>query len=57
MRETKIIMGKKIKIVKKIINRYTNRERNNAIRALEEIENNKLKISEGIVKKIKELIG
>ena len=53
----KILCGKKEEELKNLINRYTNRERNNAIRALEEIENNKLKISEGIVKKIKELIG
>ena len=53
----KIICNKKEEELKNLINRYTNRERNAAIKALEEIENNKLKISDDIIKKLKELIG
>ena len=53
----KIICGKKEEELKNLINRYTNRDRNNAIKALEEVENSKLNISEDIIKKIKELIG
>ena len=53
----KIICSKKEEELKNIINRYSNRERNLAIKALEEVESNKLKISEDITKKLKELIG
>ena len=53
----KIICNKKEEELKNLINRYTNRERNNAIKAIEEVENNKLNISKDIIKKIKELIG
>ena len=53
----KIICSKKEEELKNLINRYTNRERNTAIKAIEEVESNKLNISKDIIKKIKELIG
>ena len=53
----KIICGKKEEELKNLINRYANKDRNAAIKAIEEVENNKLKISEDVIKKLKELIG
>ena len=42
---------------KRLINKYTNKDRNNAIKLIEEIENLELKVSENSIKKLKELIG
>ena len=53
----KIICGKKEEELKNLINRYANKDRNAAIKAIEEVENNKLKISEDVIKKLKELVG
>ena len=53
----KIICNKKEEELNNLIKKFTNKDRNNAIKALEEVENNKLKISEETIKKIKELIS
>ena len=53
----KILCNKKEEELNNLIKKYTNRDRNNAIKILEEVENNKLKISQEVIKKIKELIG
>ena len=53
----KILCTKKEEELNNLINRYTARDRNAAIKAIEEVENNKLNISEGVMKKLKELIG
>ena len=53
----KIICNKKEEELNNLIKKFTNRDRNNVIKALEEVENNKLKISEDTIKKLKELIS
>ena len=53
----KIICGKKEEELNHLINKFTARDRNNVIKAIEDVENNKLNISEGIMKKLKELIA
>ena len=53
----KILCTKKEEELNNLINRYSARDRNAAIKAIEEVENNKLNISEGVMKKLKELIG
>ena len=53
----KILCNYKEEEVNKLINKYTNRDRNNAIKLIEEIEQNKLNVNPNIIKKLKELIG
>jgi len=53
----KIICNKKEEELNNLIKKFTNRDRNNVIKALEEVENSKLKISEDTIKKLKELIS
>ena len=53
----KILCNYKEEEIKKLINKYTNKDRNNAIKLIEEIENLELKVSENSIKKLKELIG
>ena len=53
----KIICNKKEEELNNLIKKFTNRDKNNVIKALEEVENNKLKISEDTIKKLKELIS
>jgi hypothetical protein len=53
----KILCNYKEEEIKKLINKFTNRDKNNAIKILEEVENNNLKINEDVIKKLKELIG
>ena len=53
----KILCNYKEDELKKLIDKYTNKDRNNAIKLIEELENIKLKISENLIKKIKELVG
>jgi len=53
----KIICNKKEQELNNLIKKFTNRDKNNVIKALEEVENNKLKISEDTIKKLKELIS
>ena len=53
----KILINYKEDEIKRLINKYTNRERNNALKIIEEIESNNLKVSEDLIKKLKELMG
>ena len=53
----KIICGKKEEELTHLINKFTARDRNSVIKAIEDVENNKLNISEGIMKKLKELVA
>ena len=53
----KILCNYKEEEIKKLINKYSNKDRNNAIKLIEEIENLELKVSENSIKKLKELIG
>ena len=53
----KIICNKKEEELNNLIKKFTNRDKNNVIKALEEVTNNKLKISEDTIKKLKELIS
>ena len=53
----KILINYKEDEIKRLINKYTNRERNNALKIIEEIESKNLKVSEDLIKKLKELMG
>ena len=53
----KIICNKKEEELNNLIKKFTNRDKNNVIKALEEVTNNKLKLSEDTIKKLKELIS
>ena len=53
----KILCNYKEEEIKKLINKFTNRDKNNAIKLIEEIENSILKISPDLIKKLKELIA
>ena len=53
----KILCNYKEEEIKKLINKFTNKDRNNAIKLIEEIENLELKVSKNLIKKLKELIG
>ncbi len=53
----KIICRKKEEELNNLINKFTIRDRNNVIKAIEEVESNKICISENIIKKLKELVG
>ena len=53
----KILINYKEDEIKRLINKYTNRERNNALKIIEEIESNNLKVSEELIKKLKEIMG
>ena len=53
----KILCNYKEEEIKKLINKYTNKDRNNAIKLIEEIEISKLNVNKDAIKKLKELIG
>ena len=53
----KILCNYKEEEIKKFINKYTNKDRNNAIKLIEEIEISKLNVNKDAIKKLKELIG
>ena len=53
----KILCNYKEDEIKKLINKYTNKDKNNAIKLIEEVEGLQLKVSHNLIKKLKELTG